>query len=269
MASRDRAAKLVLEEGGYHITIMVQGYPGKSVCHGALGWSTIVLLRGHGRTALIDTGSFGQRQLILGGLKAAGLTPADVTDVLLTHSHWDHSLNWVMFPTARVHIDGGELDWALKEPWGVTPVPELYVRELAASQQKVRIEAGDTVLPGITAHAAPGHTPGHVFFLLSGPERDVIFTGDAAKNRAEIVSLVADMTYDPAISKQSMLEICAVWARKPGTVLVPGHDAPMILKNGQPHYIADIDAGIAAWFGEELTQVTRFDIGRGDTASKP
>ena len=47
-----------LSEGGYEIEIAVQGYPGKAVCHGGLGWSTIALLRGHGRVALIDTGSW-------------------------------------------------------------------------------------------------------------------------------------------------------------------------------------------------------------------
>ena len=51
-----------LTEAGYHIEIAVQGYPGKAVCHGGLGWSTIALLRGHGRVVLIDTGAFGQRQ---------------------------------------------------------------------------------------------------------------------------------------------------------------------------------------------------------------
>ena len=36
---------------GYDIDVIVIGYPGKTVCHGGLGWSTIVLLRGHGRVA--------------------------------------------------------------------------------------------------------------------------------------------------------------------------------------------------------------------------
>ena len=49
---------------GYAIDILVTGYPGKSVCHGALGWSTIALLRGGGRVALIDVGSFAQRSLL-------------------------------------------------------------------------------------------------------------------------------------------------------------------------------------------------------------
>ena len=153
------ASPQTLSEAGYNIEIAVQGYPGKAVCHGGLGWSTIALLRGHGRVVLIDTGAFGQRQLVIDRLAAHGLTPADVTDVVLTHSHWDHSVNWVMFANARVMIDGHELAWSLDEPWGITPVPELYVRELDRSPQLVRIKAGQQILPGLTAHHAPGHTP--------------------------------------------------------------------------------------------------------------
>src|SRR5690606_28487647 len=112
MKTTEQVGRLV-EVNGWQIDIIVQGYPGKSVCHGALGWSTIALLRGHGNVVLIDVGSFAQRQLLLDRLAAHGLTPSDVTHVLLTHSHWDHSVNWVMFPGAKVLIDGGELEWAL------------------------------------------------------------------------------------------------------------------------------------------------------------
>ncbi len=250
----------VFAEAGYEIELAVVGYPGKSVCHGGLGWSTIALLRGHGKVALVDTGSFGQRQVIIDRLAAHGLTPADVTDVLLTHSHWDHSVNWVMFPKARIHIDGGELAWSITEPWGTTPVPELYVRELDRSPAVVRIEAGREVLPGITVHAAPGHTPGHVIFLLDGTKRDIIFTGDAAKNRTELLSRAADMTYDPAVSRASIEAIWTLWRKRPGTVLVPGHDVPMMLENGAPVYLAPRAAGVAAWFGETLDQLTLFDL---------
>src|ERR1017187_7455103 len=131
------------EVNGWRIDIIVQGYPGKTVCHGGLGWSTIALLRGHGKVVLIDVGSFGQRQPIQDRLKVHGLTPGDVTDVLLTHSHWDHSVNWVMFPAARVLIGADELAWSVPEPWGTTPVPELSVRELANSAQTCRVRAGD------------------------------------------------------------------------------------------------------------------------------
>lgn len=247
-------------EGGYQIEIAVQGYPGKAVCHGGLGWSTIALLRGHGRVALIDTGSFGQRSLILERLAAHGLTPADVTDVLLTHSHWDHSVNWVMFPNAKVYIDGGELAWSIAEPWGTTPVPELYVRELNSSAQTVRIAPGNSLIPGLTVHAAPGHTPGHVFFVLEGIIKDIIFTGDAAKNRAEILSRSADMTYDQNVSRRSIELIWEVWRKRSGTILVPGHDIPMVLEQGEPTYLSSREGGIAAWYGTTLEQLKLYDI---------
>lgn len=249
-----------LATGSYDVDIIVHGYPGKAVCHGGLGWSTIALLRCHGRVALVDVGSFGQRQLVLDGLARHGLAPADVTDVLLTHSHWDHSVNWVMFPNARIVIGGAELAWSIAEPWGTTPVPELYVRELDGSRQTVRVADGEEVLPGVTCHDAPGHTPGHLVFRLAGPERDLILTGDAAKNRAEILSLTADMTYDPAVSRASMERIWAMWRERPGNVVVPGHDMPMVLEGGAPRYLGSQQAAISAWFDETLDQTTIFQL---------
>jgi N-acyl homoserine lactone hydrolase len=242
--------------GSYNLDILVQGYPGKSVCHGSLGWSTNVLLRGERKVAIVDVGSFGQRKLIQQQLKAHDLTPADVTDVILTHSHHDHSVNWVMFPKARIHIGAGELEWAVKEPWGTTPVPELYVRELASSPQLVRIDPGAEVLPGIVAHHAPGHTPGHLIFVIAGADRDIILTGDAAKNRAELLSREADMTYDPAVTRATIELIWRLWQEKPGTVLLPGHDLPMVLDNGRPKYLGERKAAITAWYGETLEQTT-------------
>jgi glyoxylase-like metal-dependent hydrolase (beta-lactamase superfamily II) len=248
------------EVNGWRIDIIVQGYPGKTVCHGGLGWSTIALLRGHGKVVLMDVGSFGQRQPIQDCLQAHGLAPGDVTDVLLTHSHWDHSVNWVMFPAARVLIGAQELDWSVNEPWGTTPVPELYVRELAKSRQTCRIRAGDPILPGISAHDAPGHTPGHLIFVLEGRDGDVIFTGDAAKNRAELLSRSVDMTYDPSVSRNSIDSIWALWMRKPGSILVPGHDVPMVLNEGEPRYIGTRSASMYAWFGTDLGQTTLFEL---------
>src|SRR5438309_144890 len=65
---------------GYDIDIVIQGYPGKTVCHGGLGWSSIALIRGRDRVALVDTGGFGVRPLLLTRLAQRGLKPADVTD---------------------------------------------------------------------------------------------------------------------------------------------------------------------------------------------
>lgn len=249
-----------MQVDGYEMDIIVSGYPGKSVCHGGLGWSTIVLLRGRGRVALVDAGSFGMRDLLINGLARRGLEPKDVTDLLLTHSHHDHSVNWVLFPKARIAIGGVELAWSVKEPWGRTPVPELYVRELERWPTVITVADGAEAMPGITAHLAPGHTPGCLVYVLAGAERDIIFTGDAAKNRAELVSGTTDMTYDPAVSRQSIEMMWRLWRAKPGTVLVPGHDLPMILKDGKPQYLGRREAAIRAWYGDDMESTTTFAL---------
>ena len=249
-----------MEAGGYQIDILVQGYPGKSVCHGGLGWSTIVLLRGHGRVALVDVGAFNIRGTLIGHLKRYGLTPKDVTDILLTHSHFDHSINWTLFSHARIVIGKTELDWSLGEPWGETPVPELYVRELSTWATAETVGERDEVLPGITAHLAPGHTPGCLVFLLTGQDGDVVFTGDAAKNRVELISRETDMTYDPAVSAASIDLIWLLWRRKPGTLVIPGHDLPMLQLDGEVRYIGKREAAISAWFGDGLEQTTLISL---------
>jgi N-acyl homoserine lactone hydrolase len=244
---------------GYELEFLVQGYPGKSATHGGLGWGGVTLVRGEGHVALVDVGSFGQRRVVIGELAKHGLDPSQVTDVILTHAHHDHATNWTMFPNARLVIGARELGWAVGVPPG-TPVPELYVRALELSERLSLVEGGDEIFPGLVAHDAPGHTPGHLVFSLSGGPRDVLFSGDAAKNRAELLGREAEMTHDAALSTRSIEHIWELWRRRPGTLLVPGHDVPMTLDDGRPAYVGDRSASIAAWFGEDLATTTTFDL---------
>ena len=59
------------------VDIVVQGYPGKAVCHGGLGWSTIALIRAGSRAALVDVGGFGIRKPLIQRLAARKLAPAE------------------------------------------------------------------------------------------------------------------------------------------------------------------------------------------------
>jgi N-acyl homoserine lactone hydrolase len=245
---------------GYEIDVLIQGFPGRMVCHGGLGWSTIVLVRGHGRVALVDVGAFSMRRGLIEQLARRGLTPADVTDVLLTHSHYDHSLNWILFRHARIVIGAQELAWSLKEPWGTGPVPELYVRELQNWPTLHTAVDGEELMPRLTAHVAPGHTPGHLVFVLKGKNCDVIFTGDAAKNRAELLSRKADASYDEKISSASIEMIWEFWRRREGSILVPGHDLPMTQKDGRTQYLGKRKAALKAWLGEDLETTTTFEL---------
>src|SRR5665647_3437018 len=66
----------------YKINLLIQGFPGRAVCHGGLGWSTVTLLRGGGRTILLDVGAFGVRRELLKQLQDQDVKPEEVTDVV-------------------------------------------------------------------------------------------------------------------------------------------------------------------------------------------
>lgn len=243
------------------IDVLVQGYPGRSLCHGGLGWSTIALLRGHGRVILVDVGAYGVRPEFGRQLAAAGVAPEAVTDVVLTHARWDHSVNFTLFPRAEIWIGRAEMDWAVREPPGFNPLPELHVEALARHPGLHLLEDGEAFLDGFTAHLCPGHTPGCLVYRLEGQDVPVLFSGDAAKNRAELLSLATDMTMDAPASRASLERIWALWRQVPGTLLIPGHDLTMRLDAaGRPAYIGQRRAGIAAWFSEDLAVMQEFDI---------
>lgn len=246
------------------VEILLQGYPGKSKYHGGLGWSTVALARGpEGRIALLDTGGFGARRRLLTQLEACGVAPAQVTDLLLTHLHYDHCLNWPMFPNATIHAGAAELEMALALPDGDPLYPEFTVRELARHPRLRHLRDGETGLPGITCFTAPGHTMHHLVFVLDGAPR-TIFSADVAKNRAELASGRADMTLDAGAHAASIARLNAAWRDVPGTVLVPGHDLALTLDaTGRmvPH--GQRACTIEAWFTEDFATVTRFDLTEG------
>lgn len=242
--------------GAYQLDIIVHGYPGKNVCHGPLGFSTIALVRHENYTALIDVGGFGQRLILNQRLKELGISPEEVTDVLLTHSHFDHAINWVNFPNANIYLSQTEMTWALQQPAGKTYVPELYISALQNHANLVLIEHDQQVLPGIKSLICPGHTPGSTVYVLDTGDCDVVFTGDACKNRAELVSRAADMTYDKTVTEESINKIWNAWSRRVGGLLIPGHDLPMTLERDSIQYIGTHQASIKAWLDDQLNKTT-------------
>jgi glyoxylase-like metal-dependent hydrolase (beta-lactamase superfamily II) len=79
-----------------------------------------LVLIGGGRTIVVDTGfdrtagARRDRELVLPveeGLKALGVRPDAVEDVIITHMHWDHAGNHDPFPQARYHVQDREMSF--------------------------------------------------------------------------------------------------------------------------------------------------------------
>jgi hypothetical protein len=129
------------------------------------------------------------------------------------HAHYDHAVNFTLFPNATVWIGAAELEWASRQPPGFNPLPELYVRELASSD-RVRLAA--YVVPAgpegarcpVPGTALPDRWPGAD-----------MFTGDAAKNRA--ISPGGSIIGGFPGERGARCVRSGRSARVPGTLLIP------------------------------------------------
>lgn len=208
----------------YSAHVIVDGFPGKSRSHGSFGWSSVWLLQGQGRIVLVETGPPSYVSLLSSGLADLGLVPGDVTDILLTHAHWDHVGNLAMFPGATRWIGGTELDWAAEAPLDAPFLSPLHTAELTGHPGRLgRVDDGHEVLPGIRAVDASGHTPGSLAYLAETTTESLIFAGDAVKNLHELTTAEVDSTMDTTASRHTVERLRALMAET-GASLVPGHD---------------------------------------------
>lgn len=151
------------------------------------------------RLVLIDTGSGalfgpGNGGKLLNSLKAAGYAPEQINDILLTHIHSDHSGGLVsdgrlVFPHATVHVGKPDVDLFLNPAniHGVNGYDKQYFEQAVLTvgpyvkAGKLQAFTGKTqILPGIEAIPAPGHTPGHSFYLVQSKGDSIEFIGDLA-----------------------------------------------------------------------------------------
>ncbi|MEJ0019247.1 MAG: MBL fold metallo-hydrolase [Acetobacteraceae bacterium] len=151
-----------------------------------------LLLETGGRRVLFDNG-LGSEKLfgpdsgrLHDSLAEAGIDPASIDALVLTHGHSDHCWGTMgddgtpNFPNAAIYLAQAELDY-----WTSDPPGERFERSVAGVQRhllplrdRIRfMRDGEEFLPGIQAWHTPGHTPGHTAFLFTG---GWCLTGDVA-----------------------------------------------------------------------------------------
>ena len=173
------------------VDVLTNGYAESRVA------STVVLVREGDAVIVIDPGMVASRAVILDPLHALGVHEDEVTDVIFSHHHPDHTLNAALFVNAKFHDV-----WAIYENdvWG---------------------DRTDTIegAPSVSLFNSPGHTHEDISTLIVTDEGLVACT--------HLWWSVEGPAIDPLAADQELLVRSREELLALGPVLIiPGHGAP-------------------------------------------
>lgn len=199
---------------------------------------------GESRAYLVDTGfdqdgadKRGRRITtpIDQGLKAIGIDPASIEDVIITHMHYDHAGNRDLFPKARYHLQDKEMSFCTGRCMCHRPLAVHFEpKDVASMVQKVfdgrvAFHDGDAqIAPGLTAHLMGGHTAGMQSVRVNTEKGWMVLASDASHFYANIEQ---KRPFPAVYNVHDMLEAYQrinSLADAPGLV-IPGHD-PQVLE---------------------------------------
>jgi glyoxylase-like metal-dependent hydrolase (beta-lactamase superfamily II) len=201
------------------------------------------LIRGGGHNILFDSGFYRDRWFKLWtikdflrpdeAVKLAGVKPEEITDIIVSHAHWDHMGGIDLFPKATVWIQKEEFRYYTGDAWqkggqhgGIDPDD---IQELVKlnTEGRVRLINGDDVeiLPGIRAYTGGRHTFASQYILVEGSPRFVLASDNACLYRSLIEgkasATFSEADYPASIAAQKrMIELAGSVDR-----VIPGHDA--------------------------------------------
>ena len=204
------------------------------------------LIKGEGRTILVDTGfSFEDGRTINPGikqtkdehplfqLKKQNVEPGNVTDVIITHIHWDHLSSVIdNFINAKIYVQEKDIKYVLNppHPWFSKFVFIETIKKLTSDfKKRVYLISGDKeIIPGIFVFLVGGHTPGSQAVKIKTDSGDAVITGD-------VVFTYRNIENDIPVGFNSNLEECFLAMkriRNEADIILPNHDPDILTRYG-------------------------------------
>lgn len=173
-------------------------------------------------------------------LRLLGIEPAQVTDVIVTHLHYDHIGNWALFPNARFHLQDIEMTYAtgrhmghkrLRHPFDVEHVVGM-VR--CVYQDRVQFHDGDAeIAPGVSVHLIGGHSRGLQCVRVWTARGWVVLASDASHHYAHFETGRAFpnvVRVDEMLDGYLRLKQLATTSQH----IIPGHDPQVMQRYPAP-----------------------------------
>ena len=202
---------------------------------------TVWVLRGGGKTVLVDAGFYRDKFIqqwkprdyvkpsdaLRAGL---GIKSEKVTDIIVSHSHWDHMDGVDLFPKATIHIQKAEYEYYIGSAGEVLHrggVDADDAKMMAGLQTagRVKLVDGDAkeILPGITVYTGGKHTFASQFVSVKTRRGTVIIASDNAYLYENLEKhLAIAQTLDAASNLDAQTRMFKLASS--ASLVVPGHD---------------------------------------------
>ncbi len=188
----------VPKDNGAIVHILQNGYVREDDAGQHVG-STISMIIDGPAITVVDPGMVASREDLLAAVRGHGIDPSEVTDVVFSHHHPDHTINAALFPSARIHDH-----WAIYEGdvWHDRPAD------------------GYSISPSVLLIATPGHSAEDISTVAATAAGVVVFTHAWWSAEGPAV--------DPFAPEQAVLEASRMRIAVIADQIVPGHGAPFV-----------------------------------------
>jgi glyoxylase-like metal-dependent hydrolase (beta-lactamase superfamily II) len=218
------------------------------------------LIRGAGRVILVDSGFDTAEGAARGrtiqldpgeALKPFGLTPEDVTEIIVTHLHFDHAGGLHLFPNAALHLQAAEMAYAtgpcmchdvLRAPYTAGHVCEAVMRLYAG---KVIFHNGEAeIADGVTVHCIGGHSRGMQAVRVRTRAGWMVLASDASHFYE---NFMRGIPFPIVVDMQDMLDGFATLRHLASApkLIIPGHD-PLVrtyFESSMADHVTRLDTG--------------------------